>query len=177
MDPTRNSIRATNGGIAAARDVNINPVTVTTVSTIVFDPQKLADIINAISDCMMANDADPINDFSVINIDEKNEKNGISKAFYDEAIKEHYEYFSEMDKFFKNPSNSKFNKKFKHILTEVKAKIIARQNVGESMENIIATLFDFAKIAENIKLFNDNSYLADILAAYMYANCHIGRKT
>lgn len=61
-------------------------------------------------------------------------------------------------------------------MKEIKSKIIARRNNGESMEQILSTLFDYAKTDTNLNLFNRNSHLADVLANYMYVNCDIGRK-
>jgi len=179
MAPRNNTNTIASGENSQAAGGNITNTTNNIVATspmIIFDPQRLADIINALNSCMLENEADPINDFALPGIETKNELNGISRNFFRECIEENYEYFTAIDGFFKDPSNKGYKDKFKHILTEVKAKIIARQSEGESMESIIATLFDYAKIGDNIKLFNDNSYLADILASYMYANCHIGRK-
>ena len=162
------------GAQAAGRDIITNNTIIST-GVIIFDPQNLADIINALYNDIYQ-EAEPIDDFTRPDIIEKNRLNDVSDEYFKNCIEEDYTEFRAFDKFFKDPINQEYQKKYKFILKEIKSKIIARRNNGESMEQILSTLFDYAKTDTNLNLFNRNSHLADVLANYMYVNCDIGRK-
>lgn len=177
MAISRTNINANSDGAqAAGRDIVTTNNTVVSMGTIIFDPQNLADIINALYS-NKSNEAEPIDDFLRPTILEKNTLNNISDEYFKNCIEEDYSEFGAFDKFFKDPCNNAYKEKYRHILKEIKSKIIARQNAGENMEQILSTLFDYAKTETNLSLFNHNSHLADVLANYMYVNCDIGRKT
>lgn len=160
-------------GQAAGRD--INNISISNGGRILFDPKAMAEIIDALYNDMITTEAS-LNDFSHITLDQKNQLNEIDNNFFNDYIREYLEYFDLIDTFFKNPINKKYARKYRYILYEIRSHIGARQMAGEKLHFILPSLFDHAKAATP-ELFTGKSYLLNILAYYMYANCDIGRKT
>ncbi len=158
---------------AAGRD--INNISSYNKNNIIFDPQEMADIINALYDSNIT-DHDSLKDFSRPAIEIKNQLNQIGQDFFKDYIQEYYGYFHYIDEFFKNPNNHSYVVKYKHILIEIRMSIAARQQGGEMLQDILPSLFDYAKINHQ-ELFQRKSYWLNILAYYMYVNCDIGRKS
>lgn len=157
---------------AAGRDINNYNYN---KNNIIFDPQEMADIINALYDSNIK-EHDSLKDFSRPSIEIKNDLNKIDQEFYKEYIQEYYGYFRYLDDFFKNPNNQSYVEKYEHILIEIRLSIAARQQGGELLQDILPSLFDYAKINHQ-ELFQRKYYLLNILAYYMYVNCDIGRKS
>lgn len=158
---------------AAGRDI-INFPTYNQ-SNIIFDPQEMADIINALYDSNVT-DYDSLKDFCRPAIETKNALNQIDPDFFKDYIQEFYGYFHYIDDFFKDPNNHSYTEKYEHIIIEIRSSIAARQEHGESLQDILPSLFDYAKVNHQ-ELFQRKSYWLTILAYYMYVNCDIGRRS
>lgn len=160
--------------LVAGRDININGSNQPISSTYIFDPAVLADIINALSE-NIGNEPSDIDDFTLLDLEEKNQLNGVDQDFFDDIIKEYYAEFFLFDDFFKNPSNKEFKEKYKCILTELKGRIYSDLCRGIKLQDILPALFDYAKINHRV-LFQKNGHLLNVLAYYMYTRCDIGKK-
>ena len=94
MAISRTNINANSDGAqAAGRDIVTTNNTVVSMGTIIFDPQNLADIINALYS-NMSNEAEPIDDFLRPTILEKNTLNNISDEYFKNCIEEDYSEYS-----------------------------------------------------------------------------------
>ncbi len=169
---SRTNIQANgNYSQAAGRDIN----NIITRGSFIFNPQDLSDLIDKIFS-NVETDGDSLKcDFTCINIEEKNKKNGISEEFYKECIQEKVCHFGKIDQFLKNPKYEAYKNKFFGIVESLKPKVLNALQDGKNMQYILSTLFDYF-YETNQNCDDDKKPLIMILAYYMYHNCYIGRK-
>lgn len=170
MSTSNNKTKGDNN-ITAGRDINIG---VTLPQHYVFDPQIMAEIINALYENIPQTPTD-LDDFKFIDLSQKNLLNGIDQDFFDNVIKTYYAHFAAFDKFFKDIRNTNITVKYKCILPEIQGRIFSDVRGGKKLQDILPTLFDYAKINHQ-ELFAANGYLLNLLAYYMYTRCDIGIK-
>ncbi|MCH5154432.1 MAG: hypothetical protein J1F71_04390 [Clostridiales bacterium] len=173
MENNKNRVNGNNNIVANGDITEINNFSPSTLY--IFNIQVMADIINAIYDSK--NDITPLNDFEVVDdIKIKNMLNKIEDGFFNDIIKPYYDEFGKLDAFFKNPRNKDIAQKYKSILTEVRGRIYCEISDGKKLQNILPTLFDYAKQKRPDLFIGDNLHYLNLLAYYMYTNCDIGKK-
>ena len=159
-----------NNNCAANGDINIYNAPM----PYVFDPKILSDIINALYDNIPQSPSE-LDDFNIIDLTQKNQINGIDQDFFDNVIKDYYPHFAAFDKFFQDIRHKDITQKYKCILIEIQGRIYSDIRKGEKLQDILPTLFDYAK-TNHKELFTANSHLLNLLAYYMYTRCDIGIK-
>jgi C-terminal domain 12 of the ABC-three component (ABC-3C) systems len=143
---------------------------------ITFDPNYLRKIIVSI-DAMSTTICDKPTDFSLVDIEEKNEINGLSQDYYDTFIAKEYEpYFMELDNFLALRENEDLQGMISNIIKTLNQEIfISRKkyNTFESMLNDIqSSLLD----SQYEHLHNKVSTIQFVIY-YLYSSCFIGKKT
>jgi len=114
-------------------------------------------------------------DFRFIDKDIKNEKNNLSKKFFDNVIKEYsLKYFSQIDDFLQNPINEELSETYQDLTMELNSIITIKREDFLTFEEIFVYLYDYVK-ERNEDLKGKKRFIS-IFFHYMYFNCDIGIK-
>lgn len=114
-------------------------------------------------------------DLRFIDKDTKNEKNKLSKEFFDYHIKEKsLKYFSQIDDFLQNPINEELSEIYQDLTMELNQIITIKRADFFAFEEIFVYLYDYVK-ERNEDLKGKKRFIS-IFLHYMYFNCDIGIK-
>lgn len=121
-----------------------------------------------------------LEDLDIINLEEKNKLNSVSKHFFNDIKKAVEKYGQTIDEFLRNPINSEYWQIYENITYEIHFKIPTERNepfiLKSYIDEIYDRIFQFWKSKKSYdKLKNKRRVLFNILC-YMYFNCDIGIK-
>ena len=106
-------------------------------------------------------------------LDEKNEKNSLSKEYFEFMKEEFYIFFGQVTEFLKDPKNREIKKIYKSTATDLKAKIISERENFNKFDEVFISIHNYIMDRQKEALNND-SYLVYLMLHYMYCNCDIG---
>jgi len=106
-------------------------------------------------------------------LDEKNEKNNLSKEYFDFMKEEFYFSFGQITEFLKDPKNREIKRIYKNTTTDLKAKIISERENFNKFDEVFTIIHNYIMDRQKEALNND-SYLIYLMLHYMYCNCDIG---
>lgn len=114
-------------------------------------------------------------DLKKIDIEEKNQKNNLSKTYFEqEILANSLEHFDKIDTFLEHPNNSSIKDDYYDCLTELNNLIIInRSNFGE-FEQIIVHIYQI--VCNGDVILKGNKRFVYIFLHYMYYTCSIGEK-
>ena len=114
-------------------------------------------------------------DLRFIEKDIKNEKNNVSKKFFDNVIKEYsLKYFAQIDEFLQNPINDELSETYRDLTMELNSLITIKRDDFLAFEEIFVFLYNYVK-NRNEDLKKKKRFIS-IFLHYMYFNCDIGIK-
>lgn len=113
-------------------------------------------------------------DFTYISLEQKNELNQLSQAYFDDVIKRNITYFDSISNFLKDPINLSLKEIYEDTVDELNAKIVLNRSEYNAFENLLEDLYDYI-ISNNIELAG-RKRLIRLFLHYMYCNCDIGKK-
>ncbi len=114
-------------------------------------------------------------DLRFIEKDIKNEKNKLSKVFFDNVMKENsLKYFSQIDDFLQNPINEELSETYLDIAMELNSIITIKRDDFLAFEEVFIYLYNYVK-DRNEDLKRQKRFIS-IFLHYMYFNCDIGKK-
>jgi hypothetical protein len=115
-------------------------------------------------------------DFSLIDLQRKNELNNLSAEYFQQVVLEQHEpYFHRIDSFLKNPVNAEIAALYYQIVDELRSKIAANRGQFDCFEFFLINFADIAVHSQpsGVKL---NRQALNVLLSFMYMGCDIGRK-
>jgi hypothetical protein len=138
-----------------------------------FSWENLSEIINEIHNSLDIKlpSTNSKNDFSLIEIEHKNQINRMGQNYFEFIRDNHQPYFGKIENFLRDPSNEKIAKLYYEMIDELNSKIAAGREKFESFEEILIQIRDTAK-----PKISDKRTL-NILLSFTYFKCDIGRKT
>lgn len=113
-------------------------------------------------------------DFTYVSMEQKNELNQLSQAYFDDVIKRNYINFESISNFLKDPINTSLKDIYEDTVNELNAKIVLNRSDYNAFENLLEDLYDYV-IFNNSELAGKKR-LIRLFLHYMYCNCDIGRK-
>jgi len=114
-------------------------------------------------------------DLRFIDKDSKNAINNLSKAFFEDVIKEYsLKYFSQIDEFLQNPINEELTEIYQDLAMELNSIITIKREDFYAFEEIFVYLYNYVK-DRNVDLNRKKRFIS-IFLHYMYFNCDIGKK-
>jgi len=142
---------------------------------ITFDPVTLRDVILSIDESTERSDRNT--DFVSIDIEKKNELNGLTQQFYDETIAVDYEpYFTELESFLKLRENEDLQRAIDSIVSNLNRKISACRANYSTFEGLLISIED-ALVDKEIDHLRSKESTVALFLFYLYSNCMIGKKT
>jgi hypothetical protein len=117
------------------------------------------------------------NDFSYVNPENgKNEINKMGQPYFEFMKEQHEPYFHLIDKFLKNPINSKLSELYYNVIEDIGSKIAFKQGSAIShFEEILLYISD--GLVKDYDSLKNKKRIINAFLSYMYFNCDIGRKS
>ena len=116
-----------------------------------------------------------VSDFSYIDKNLKNEKNNLSKEYFDNHIKDYsLNYFTQITDFLQNPINSGLAETYEDLAFELNRMITINRDNFAGFEEIFEHLYRYVK-DKNETLKHKKRFIS-IFLHYMYFHCDIGKK-
>ncbi len=110
-----------------------------------------------------------------INLNEKNEKNNLTKEYFSIIKRNSLSYFHQIDKFLKDPINKKILEGYQATIMELSSKITASRNQYSNFDQIFDHIYNYIlKSSTQDELTSDERRLIYVFLHYMYYNCDIG---
>lgn len=115
-----------------------------------------------------------ITSFAVIDKEDKNELNNLSKEYF-EFIKSHsLQYFEEIDKFLRDPKNEPYMQMYSNTVSDLQEVITLERSRFNEFEHIFKHLNDFI-VGNNEDRLKDLRKVVRVFLHFMYFNCDIGK--
>lgn len=108
-----------------------------------------------------------------IDIEQKNELNQMSEAYFKSVFKKSYNDFAKIESFFKNPINKEYIRMYDNTIDELQSKIIIRRSEYGAFEEILDYLYDYVLYNNKIEIASDRK-LIKLFLHYMYNQCDLG---
>jgi len=116
---------------------------------------------------------DYITTFTVIEKEQKNALNNLSKQYF-EFIKHHsLQYFEDIDKFLHDPKNKEYTKMYSNTVSDLQEAIIVDRTRFAEFDQILKHLFDYI-LKNNEEKLHDIRRIVRVFIHFMYFNCDIG---
>lgn len=148
----------------------------THIGSITFDPASLREVILSLDTVYKIN-GDVGSDFTSVDVDKKNEINGLTQEFYDELIAVDYEpYFNQVDDFIKQRENEDLQQTVLNIAKSLNQQIFNKRPEYANFETLILDLHD-KLIDEEYERLKGKETIVCLILYYLYASCLIGKKT
>lgn len=147
-------------------------------SGVEFDHNIVGEIVTLIYNNISSNENNENNDFSSIDIDEKNQINNHSVDYFQNVVEsDFYPQFSQLEKFIQLRENKKLQQRMALVTTDLNRKILAFQedNQGTKFEKVLLNISD-SVIDNNYKEMQDKQEQVLLLLYYFYTTCSIGKK-
>lgn len=142
-----------------------------------FYEKDLRDIIiffSAQSKNLSQKASDYITSFDLIDKEQKNELNNLSKEYFDFILDHSNQYFKDIEQFLLDPKNDKYTKMYANTVSDLQAKIILERSRFTEFQYLIEHLVDFV-VTNNGEKLNDIRNLVRVFIHFMYFNCDIGK--
>lgn len=114
-------------------------------------------------------------DNSYIRLNEKNERNKLSKEYFDDLFKKSVNNFKKIEAFLKNPQNEDYKRKYDNTVGDIQEKIIIKREEYDKFDDLLSYLYDWIFDLSNDDLLK-NRNLIRVFLHYMYYHCDIGLK-
>ena len=118
--------------------------------------------------------ADAQNEFQYLNMAEKNEKNALTKEYFDFMIATSISEFSKIKAFLGDHKNSHILEAYMSTVTDIQSKILVTKDDFDGFGHILDTMYDF--VFDNNKDLTKDRRLIHVFLHFMYFNCDIGIK-
>jgi hypothetical protein len=140
-----------------------------------FHPQEIKELIEAFHDKHIIAEAASANqfDFSYTDLAEKNIKNGLSEAYFEEIKSRSEPYFNKLDEFLGAPINEELAGKFHDLADEFNIKIALRRDQFDAFEQAFEIIYD--QVLQEIPTLKHRR-LVTLFLHFMYCRCDIGKK-
>lgn len=141
-----------------------------------FYEENIKDIIGALNNYMIEH---PVEDnfeaesIKYSKLDEKNEKNRLSKEYFEFIKEKFYFLFDQVTEFLKDPKNRELKSMYKSVAIDLKAKIISKREEFDKFDEVFTIIHNYI-MDRHKKVLNNNSRLVYLMLHYMYCNCDIG---
>ncbi len=148
----------------------------TSIGGIQFNPYVFREVVIGACEKIVEN-SKPIEDFTIIDINEKNQINGLTEEFYNDFIATEVEpYLYLFDDFLQSRENEDLHSRVQNAVQALNRTIAIKRRHFNSFEELLDELCksivesDFNKLADKEKeVF--------FFICYLYVSCFIGRKT
>ena len=148
----------------------------TSIGGIQFNPYIFREVVIAACDKLIE-DAKPIEDFTIIDIKEKNEINGLSEEFYNDFMATEVEpYLYLFDEFLQNRVNEDLHSRVQNAVQALNKTIAIKRRNFNSFEEILDELCKSIVERDFITLADKEKEVFFFLC-YLYVSCFIGKKT
>ena len=148
----------------------------TSIGGIQFNPYIFREVIISACD-KIVEDSKPIEDFTVIDINEKNEINGLSNEFYSEFMATEVEpYLYLFDEFLQSRINEDLHSRVQNAVQALNKTIAIKRRHFHSFEELLDELCKSIVESDFIKL-GDKEKEVFFFLCYLYVSCFIGKKT
>lgn len=115
-----------------------------------------------------------IKSFTVINKENKNELNNLSKDYF-EFIKSHsLQYFESIENFLRDPKNEVYTRMYSNTVSDLQEVITVERSRFVEFEHIIKHLIDHT-VGSNEEKLKDLRKIVRVFVHFMYFNCDIGK--
>jgi hypothetical protein len=112
--------------------------------------------------------------FDLIDKEEKNDLNNLSKDYFD-FIKDHsLQYFEEIENFLRDPKNEVYTRMYANTVSDLQESITIERNRFNEFEHVIKHLVDCVIGSDEDKL-KDYRKIVRVFIHFMYFNCDIGK--
>jgi hypothetical protein len=112
--------------------------------------------------------------YSIIDKEQKNELNNLSKEYFGFIKNRSLQYFEEIERFLHNPKNEIYTKMYSNTVSDLQASIILERNKFAEFERIIEHIVNILVNNNNEKLRNLREIIR-VFVHFMYFNCDIGK--
>nr|WP_295875922.1 ABC-three component system protein [uncultured Chitinophaga sp.] len=112
--------------------------------------------------------------FDMIDKEQKNRLNNLSRDYFDFIISHSLQYFEEIGNFLKEPKNDQYLKMYRNTVGDLQERIILERNRFNEFEHIIKHLTDHI-VGNNEENLRDLRGLVRVFTHFMYFNCDIGK--
>lgn len=126
---------------------------------------------NAIQDAV----SDALASLEMVDKEEKNRLNNLSKEYFDFIKSESLQYFKDIDTFLKSPQNKQNMQMYLNTVNDLQAQIILERNRFTDFMQVIEHLVNFI-VENNEEQLRDKRKIVRVFIHFMYFNCDIGRK-
>lgn len=119
-------------------------------------------------------DSDAKYDFSYVEIEKKNQINGLTEDYFNYIKQDSEKYFWQITDFLQNPINSEYENLYSGLADELKGKLITNRDNFSNFDEALEYVHNYC--IENNPYLSKNKKLLKVFIHYMYCNCDIGKK-
>lgn len=148
----------------------------TSIGGIQFNPYVFREVVIVACD-KLVEDSNPIEDFTIISIEEKNEINGLSEEFYNDFIATEVDpYLYLFDNFIQNRENVDLHSRVQKAVKALNRTITVKRGEFKSFELLLDELCKSIVESDFEKLVDKENEVFFFLC-YLYVSCFIGKKS
>lgn len=115
-----------------------------------------------------------IKSFKIIDKEEKNQLNNLSKEYFNFIKSNSLQYFEEIENFLRDPKNEVYTRMYSNTVSDLQEVIIIERNRFNEFEHIIKHLVDYT-VGNNEEKLKDLRGIVRVFIHFMYFNCDIGK--
>jgi hypothetical protein len=115
---------------------------------------------------------DYLTSFTVIDKEQKNKLNNLSRDYFNFITNRSLQYFEEIEKFLQNPKNDSYTRMYSNTISDLQAVIILERNRFNEFEHVIEHIVNVVVVDDELKKFRE---IARVFVHFMYFNCDIGK--
>jgi len=142
-----------------------------------FYEQDLQELVIVFSKCSFTEEQvkNIQEDLARIPLEEKNKLNNLSKEYFENSLKNSYEYFNRIKRFLDDPRNYTLKDMYKNTISDLQDAFLIKKDDFYSMEYFFDACYKKISDERELELRNNRS-LIRVFLHYMYFNCDIGMK-
>ena len=141
-----------------------------------FYRQDIADILDAIKAVAFVDQGKgKSTSFAYIDLDEKNELNGLRDRYFRHMQQESSPYFGQIEEFLKDPINRDLTETYDSIAADFNHRVIVHRDDFAAFDAVFQQIYD--SLTEGDPSLEKRSRLIFTLLHYMYWACDLGEKT
>ena len=140
--------------------------------------EDLTAVVHAVHDAIVDNEGttDSARDFEYVDLERKNELNGMAKVYADEIVEHHLPFFGEIDRLLKNPASKALRVLYHEVIDEMRFRLAGDPGVGGRVTGqTLNALYDTVVERAPDNLSGRRRVLRVVLS-FMYVNCDLGLK-
>ncbi|MEM6961802.1 MAG: ABC-three component system protein [Myxococcota bacterium] len=157
-----------------------NPGAVAEAAEVVrFTWDDLREVVESIHATVVTNgnQGESAHDFSLIDLDAKDELNGMGSAYAELIRTAHLPFFADIKSFFGSPANRVVQEMYHEVVDDLRTQVAVNPYLREiPFENFLSIVREQVLAREPARMRGRTRALTLVLS-FMYANCDIGRKT